>query len=410
MEEFTNDISKVHAKRRSIFSYRIRNLISKKGMSVEKFSEDFQLELQMMKSYTLTDPKEPGIVNAMAIANSLNVSLQYLLGLDWGELIYPEPPTVSSLLINVFRTLRIPGIKINTDFVSKEVVVTPINKYFQEFFEKIDLSKNLESNFPTLFQVILDAIQDETDSPLNGKELYSSITEEKSFKKISNIDKKLEPELYYPMLWDTVLDAISIEKEKYVQRLTPYSNLTEVELSGNFKNRISNIKEKYGFSVQELVQLTDLSESTINSYLKQTDEVKLPRINTVIDIACALNVNFEYLLGLDDSIGTCPNLDTLESNFLNLFKALKNANFKIREDSNHQKIAYTKNPYVYRFLDNRFDIHSVHDAYQFISEKIDSENLCVMNGEIVLYDDRIEKDPIRNVRFHIEHDLYNSNT
>jgi transcriptional regulator with XRE-family HTH domain len=380
-------------------------------MSIEKFSEDFQLELQMMKSYTLTDPREPGILNAMAIANTLNVSMLYLFGLDWGELVYLEPPTVSSLLNHVWRALRIPGIKINTDFVSKEVIVSATDKFFQDFFEKIDLSEDLSSNFPTLVQVILQAIQDETNSPINGEEVYSNIVEDNFFKRsISQIDKKLEPELYYPILWDTVLDAISIEREKYAQRLTPYPNLTEVKLSENFKNRISYIKEKYEFSVQELVNLTDLSESAIDSYLKQTDEVKLPRINTVIDIACALNVNFEYLLGLDDSIGTCPNLDTLESKFINLFKALKNANFKIREDSNHQKIAYTKNPYVYRFLDNRFDIHSVHDAYQFISGKIDSENLRVMNGEIVLYDDRIEKDPIRNVRFHIENDLYNSNT
>ncbi len=130
MEEFSDDKSMIHAKRLALFSFRLRKLISKRGISPENFAELVNIDDATMKTYTLTTPKEPSISNAIKIARKLGVDLYYLLGLDWGELIYPEPQTVSSLLVNVLRALSIPGIKVNADFVSKEIIVSPTNQYF----------------------------------------------------------------------------------------------------------------------------------------------------------------------------------------------------------------------------------------------------------------------------------------
>lgn len=49
--------------------------------------------------------EKPNIFTAFEWARELKVNMNYLFGLDWGELVYPYPQTVSSLLINLFRTL-----------------------------------------------------------------------------------------------------------------------------------------------------------------------------------------------------------------------------------------------------------------------------------------------------------------
>ncbi len=269
------------------------------------------------------------------------------------------------------------------------------------------MDKDLESILPTFLPIILNFIKNEVNDQINSEEIFSTIIEGKSFKKISHLDEKIDPELYFPILWDTILDTIPIDPMTRMNRETPCPDITDNDIFNNFHHRFDTIAKEYGVSNKELARRTQLSDLSIKDYLSGT---KLPRINNFIDMACALDVNPEYLLGLNDDGGKFPILVTLESQFLNLFKALKNANFKIRENNNHQKIAYSKNPYLYQFLDHRLEIKSINDAYKIISEKINSEKLRVMRGEILLYDDRIETDTIRNIRFHIENDLYNSNT
>lgn len=258
-----------------------------------------------------------------------------------------------------------------------------------------------------MFQNILDYRQDTTNTRINAEHLLSKIKKDE-FHELSEL--KYDLEVYFPILWERILDALPTELRPKLNcenrySLIPEDKITEDAILKNFRGNLLNSIDNAGILYKELARRTYLTKKTIENYLYGE---RTPGINDVIDIAYALDVDLEYLLGLDNR-GTYPILDTLESKFLNLFKALKYAGFRIRQDSNHLKVAYSNNPYIYQFF--RSKINSIKDAYKIIhSEGIDAINLRVIRGKFVLYNPRIEKDYLEKMRFNIANGFYGRNT
>lgn len=61
-------------------------------------------------------------------------------------------------------------------------------------------------------------------------------------------------------------------------------------------NRIKELRIKRGFTQQILATRINKSKATISSYEK---DIQLPPLEVAIDIACALNVSLDYLVGLE---------------------------------------------------------------------------------------------------------------
>ena len=61
-------------------------------------------------------------------------------------------------------------------------------------------------------------------------------------------------------------------------------------------NRIKELRIKRGYTQQVLATKINKSKATISSYEK---DIQLPPLEVAIDIACALNVSLDYLVGFD---------------------------------------------------------------------------------------------------------------
>lgn len=61
-------------------------------------------------------------------------------------------------------------------------------------------------------------------------------------------------------------------------------------------NRIKELRIKRGYTQQILATKINKSKATISSYEK---DIQLPPLEVAIDIACALNVSLDYLVGLE---------------------------------------------------------------------------------------------------------------
>lgn len=61
-------------------------------------------------------------------------------------------------------------------------------------------------------------------------------------------------------------------------------------------NRIKELRIKRGYTQQSLGHKINKSKATVSSYEK---DVQLPPLEVAIDIASALNVSLDYLVGLD---------------------------------------------------------------------------------------------------------------
>lgn len=403
-----DDKEKVHTRRLLLFKYRLNKITLEKGYSLEdigkkindNFLDDVKYKDSTFNGYALSEPlKEPNILVAIGTAYTLEEDLNYLFGLDWGELVYHEPLTVSSLLTNLFRALKIgEGIHTRVDYNPNETIITPTNKYFRNFFEKINLDGTMESNFPVLFQIILDYMQDKANTRIDTDHLLS---------KINKIPKLIyEREVYLPMAWEMILDALPTELRPKSHRGNPYSSIDKMkgskkkEVLRNFRENLLNIliNKKivdWNISNRELAKRIQVREETIGHYL---NDIHIPSVNNLIDIALALDISIEYLLGFDNGSGKFPSLTTLESKFLNLFKALKYANFKIRENKDQTKVAYSDNPYIHKFLAKTSDVQNINEAYKIIEEALNPQNLYVDDfGEIEVYDANAHADWAKNI-------------
>lgn len=61
-------------------------------------------------------------------------------------------------------------------------------------------------------------------------------------------------------------------------------------------NRIKELRIKRGYTQQILATKINKSKATISSYEK---DIQLPPLEVAIDIACALNVSLDYLVGIE---------------------------------------------------------------------------------------------------------------
>lgn len=417
MHTWMNDKERVHQRRLFIFKYRLDKLIQEKKMTLEelgeiindKFLDDVQFEDSYFEHYALSEPvpKEPNLLVALGIARALGVNLNYLFGLDWGELIYSSPRTVGSLLTNAFRALTIEGVDVHSNYASGETIISPTNKYFQHFFERVDLEDDLEANFPILFEIILDSMQDAANIRIDSDDLLSHIHANET---LGVSELKYDSEVYIPIAWEMILDTLPMELRPKLDRENQYPTIELTEkkqkvldaLSGNLQKSIG----KEDIPTVEWVKRMPVSGATIRKYLNKES---IPNINTFIDICYALDVRLEYLLGLDKDPGRLPSFHTMESRFLNLFKILKYANFKIKDRSDHLKVAVSTNPYIYQFFDRKLEMKSLNDAYRIISDEIDSENLCVFRGEILPYDKRIKTNSLKQIQFILKNSSINGN-
>lgn len=71
-----------------------------------------------------------------------------------------------------------------------------------------------------------------------------------------------------------------------------------------WKEKVVALMEQNGISQKQLAQLSGISESSISRYLHSE---KRPRIDVVINIAKALNVETEYLLDESDKSDSAYN-------------------------------------------------------------------------------------------------------
>ena len=417
---------RIHTKRLLIFKYRLQKIMAIQELTFTDLADKISAASHkddadagkyhegIIKSYKFSKPlKEPSVLTAVNIANGLGLDdLKYLFGMDLGEFIYPDKLSVKILLINLYRSLNIEEISVKTDFVLGEVVVKAEDKYFEDFFQKVDLDEDLETNLPNLLSIVLDYRQEKTNTRIDIEQLNSKINNDEFYKQIKTT-QHYDLEVYFPVLWEIILDNLpeNIGIKPPLNKTAPSINddndnvIRDADILAKLPQQLNGSLAAIGLTDKELLSYVPIKKKTLANYLngREGDNVN-PGINTLIDLACALDVTPEYLLGLDNK-HSFPILQTLESKLINLFHALKNARFKIRE--NHgKKVAYTKNQYVYRFFDNRSKIKSIHDAYKIISEEIDSKKLCVMNGEIVEYDDRINNDLAAEIRFKLRNNLY----
>jgi len=368
-----NDKSIEHMKRLLIFKERLIALLSQNGLTRGKFVDRlnarydyYKYDESTIKTYcSIEQPKEPNIVNAVDMARALDVDLYYLFGLDQGELIYS--PIVGSLLVNLFRAFTVDGIEVKVRRISKETIIIPTSQHFNAFFDEIDLQRDFTFNKPILEKTI------------------------QSFK---------EP-------------TRRMESSPNISSESLYPHVTENEMLKNFKSHLHSVMKDDGVSTKELAERTQLSSEAIEDYLygkrgRPNAYVKMG-VNSALDIACSLDVSLEYLLGLHKDRQAFRIMDTPESVCLNLFKALQSANFKMREDSDHGKVAYTENEFIYLFFKQitSFGIKSAKGAAA-LSKEVDDENLWVANGEIQLRDRSIEKSGLEYVRFLTENSLYSS--
>lgn len=65
-------------------------------------------------------------------------------------------------------------------------------------------------------------------------------------------------------------------------------------------NRIKELRIKRGYTQQSLGLRINKSKATVSSYEK---DIQLPPLEVAIDIASALNVSLDYLVGLDPEEG-----------------------------------------------------------------------------------------------------------
>lgn len=368
-----DDKKTVHEKRLQIFKDRLNKLMAKNNLNVGKLVEELNKPLdeknrdkykeETIKTYIESDtPKEPNIFNAIEIARIMGKDLYYMFGVDQGELIYTA--NVTSLLVNLFRTFyNIDGVEVEVRRATKEIVIkfnSPIQKIIQD---------------------VQNANQNGTISYISEIQ-YPYITVEKSVKELK--------------------EYLKDDKEAIIK--------TAEEISGNFKGKLQNIMGDLGISNKELAQYTQLDERTIQNYTSiriDRENKKIP-INNLIDVACVLDVNPEYLLGFDLERKPFRILDTPESKVLNLYKALNYAKFETRDEDN-QIVAYTSNETIYLFF-KQFELlrtKNIKIAYN-AAKKVDSEKLWIVNGEIQQFDPSIRENDIELIRFIIDNNLYNN--
>lgn len=104
------------------------------------------------------------------------------------------------------------------------------------------------------------------------------------------------------MIFEKVLDNYTCLFLKFggtklmCSKIVKYIIFLEVASMYDIGNRIKELRIKRGYTQQILATKINKSKATISSYEK---DIQLPPLEVAIDIACALNVSLDYLVGLE---------------------------------------------------------------------------------------------------------------
>lgn len=104
------------------------------------------------------------------------------------------------------------------------------------------------------------------------------------------------------MNFEKVLDNYTLRFSKFgntklfCSKIMKYIIFLEVASMYDIGNRIKELRIKRGYTQQTLATKINKSKATISSYEK---DIQLPPLEVAVDIACALNVSLDFLVGLE---------------------------------------------------------------------------------------------------------------
>lgn len=121
----------------SVFSERIRQERRKQGLTIEQLAERAYISPDTLTSYLRKSATTPSLPNAMAIADALHVSLDYLCGMNEVKEISHEqqfPP--ETLLMNLYTAAEDAGLIVQADTQHSTTTFTSNNIHVAYFFSQ----------------------------------------------------------------------------------------------------------------------------------------------------------------------------------------------------------------------------------------------------------------------------------
>lgn len=140
----------------SIFAARLKQARESRGISQSELARQSGITVQSISSYESDDPKEPKIYSASKIAETLNVSLDWLCGIN-DEESYKQYDNCGEVIDDVFKLLSsFQRNQTQIDTEADRIILSIRHPEITQFFSDYRTMKSLCNN-GTISAVIFDS-------------------------------------------------------------------------------------------------------------------------------------------------------------------------------------------------------------------------------------------------------------